>query len=120
MIQAAAIGGVLTTVAGPIIEGVIGGISDNIFSAGSEQTAGNSKATGTNDTVFGQLNQISDSGNIFSDLSDLASRPDDVSQGDLLQRQEQLYNQQQILSAITNMMKSLHDMAMSVINNLRL
>ncbi len=117
----AATGGFIAQFTGPLMEGAAEGLIDNLFSGGGDQAISNNSAAQSNDSIFSQMNQISNSENgIFSELSDLAARPDDSSAGDLLKAQENLYMKQQILSTITNMMKSLHDMAMSVINNLRL
>ena len=102
-------GGIVGTVLGDKIGGIIGG-SGNSGSAGA--------ASNSMESVFANLGKSNAS--ILSDISNLTSKDGVVDDKALLAAQHQVQMKQQMISTISNMMKSLHEMAMTIINSLRL
>jgi len=80
-------------------------IGDEAFSMDAQSTLLDRSSTGTE---------------ILSTLNDIYNEDGSLSQARITTVQHLMQQRQQIMTALSNMMSSLHNMAMSVVRNLRL
>lgn len=116
---ATAIGSVLGEVGGGIINKGIDKVSG--WFSGDEPTNASANLGGASPSIQASLSGLTTSNaEILSKITNSVSNDGISNPSKMLEAQHMMQMRQQILSTISNVMKSLHEMMMAVIGNLRL